>query len=42
MPPDIDVLAASGLYDKPKSPSTGADDQAILLSRLGRDPKWSP
>ena len=42
LPPDIDVLAASGLYDMPKGPPAGADNQALLLARLGRDPTWSP
>ena len=39
--PQLDLLAASGLFDPPVPAPTDADPQGKLVALFGRDPAWS-
>jgi uncharacterized protein (TIGR03086 family) len=40
--PDAETLEKSGMFGAPVALPEGADPQALLLARLGRDPNWTP
>ncbi len=42
LPDDPTSQARSGMFAPPLEPPPGADPQAVLLARMGRDPGWRP